>query len=59
MCVWCLIRGAELKRLSSELKVPGSNPGHSLRLADDTKYGFVGSGDPDNDQLEMSFVRYL
>ncbi len=57
--MWCLIRGVEVKRLSSELRVPGSNSGHPLRLADETKYGFLRSGDPGNDQLEMSFVRYL
>ncbi len=43
--VWYLIRGAEVKRLSSELRVPGSNPGHPLRLADETQYGLIPSGD--------------
>ncbi len=57
--VWYLIRGAVVKRLSPKLKVPGSNPGHPLRLADETQYGRIPSGDARSAPLNMPFVLNL
>ncbi len=57
--VWYLIRGVEVKRLSSELKVPGSNSGYPLSLADETQYGLIPSSDARNAPLNIPFVLNL